>query len=220
MTFFIHCIIEKIMAVLENGIHGIFRGKIGKIIGLKVNGKQYARSLPGPSKNLPTVGQLNQRLKFKLLMEWLRPLKAVIDVGYLRGSGHASPLNRAMSYHLKEAVIGVAPDYVIDFSKVILSRGRLLPSVAMEMSLVGNCLLVTWADFHWSMYCDLYDRACFVVYNVDRKEVLMFPDVAERREGKVSLCLTEEVAVGRLHVWMQYVGREGLVSTTVYLGLL
>ena len=220
MTFFIHDIIKKIMAVLEKGINGIFRGKIGKIIGLKVNGKQYARSLPAPSKNPPTVGQLNQRLKFKLLMEWLRPLKAIIDVGYLKGSGHASPLNRAMSYHLREAVIGVAPDYVIDFSKVILSRGRLLPSLAMEMSLVGNCLLVTWTDFHWSMYCDLYDRACFVVYNVDRKEVLMFPDVAERRQREASLCLTEEFVVGRLHVWMQYVGREGLVSTTVYLGLL
>lgn len=206
------------MAVFEKGINGIFRGRIGSIIGLKRNGKQYARILSTPSKVPPTLAQLNQRLKFKVMMEWLRPLRPVIDVGYLRGYDNASPFNRAMSYHLKEAIIGVAPDYGIDYSKVILSRGKLLPSIAIETSLVGNCVLITWKDFHWSMYCDLYDRASFVVYNVDRKEVLLFPDAAERRQGEASLCLTEVFAVGSLHVWMQYVGRGGLVSTTVYLG--
>ncbi|PTS94651.1 hypothetical protein DBR11_22770 [Pedobacter sp. HMWF019] len=106
------------------------------------------RSLPRPSKKQPTYGQLNQRAKFGVAMNWLKPLKPFINIGYQSGQYNATPLNRALSYHLTEAMLGTGPDdYQIDYAKVILSRGALVTSWVLEILPKQNDILyIRWGN--------------------------------------------------------------------------
>ena len=45
------------MAISKNGILGGFSGRIGNVVGVKLNGEHILRTLPRPSKKPPTEKQ-------------------------------------------------------------------------------------------------------------------------------------------------------------------
>jgi len=210
------------MARFKNGIQGLFTGKIGNLIGVELNGQQFGRSLPRPSKKPPTYGQLNQRAKFGVAMNWLRPLRPFINIGYQSGQDNATPLNRALSYHLTEAILGTGPDdYQMDYAKVILSRGLLVTSWILEVIPRQNDILyIRWDNPPESRYCDPEDRINLVFYNVQKEQYLTFENAAERSAKEVSLQMDKSFAGDTVHGWMHFVNKAGTqVSTSIYLGL-
>ncbi|MGF1925888.1 MAG: DUF6266 family protein, partial [Bacteroidia bacterium] len=58
------------MARSEGGVLGGFSGKVGSIIGYRLRGKDVIRGLPRTSNKKPSVKQLAQRARFKLIQEW------------------------------------------------------------------------------------------------------------------------------------------------------
>lgn len=208
------------MGKYKNGIQGPFSGKIGGVIGSKWRGIDYMKIVSGPYAKPATQAQLDQRLKFALVSGWLRPLKDLICLGYQFFTGTKTPMNAAISYHLKEAVVQEASGYVIDFSKAVFSRGELLVSFVKELILLLDGLLqIKWEDQAASMFCKATDKATFIVYNPEKKQFVTFQDVAERGNKAVALQLPKAFANDQVHVWMGYVNVAGdNVSTGVYLG--
>lgn len=84
------------MATYKNGINGAFSGKVGSVVGATCRGITYFRSLP-ETTNAPTDKQINQRLKFALVMGWLQPLLNIINIGYQVLAGYKTPMNRGVS---------------------------------------------------------------------------------------------------------------------------
>jgi len=208
------------MARFTNGLQGLFTGKIGNLIGVKLNGQQFGRSVPRPSKKPPTSGQVNQRAKFGAAMNWLKPLKPFINIGYQSGQDNATPLNRALSYHLTEAMLGTGPDdYQMDYAKVILSRGELVTSWILEViPLQNDVLYIRWDNPPESRYCDPEDRMNLVFYNPLKGQYLTFENAAERSAKEVHLQMDKNFAGDIIHGWMHFVNKEGTqVSTGVYL---
>lgn len=210
------------MAKYKNGITGSFSGKIGPVVGATNRGVDYMRSLPEKITKPASVAQQNRRVIFALVVAWLRPLQKLINVGYQVFTGSKTPMNGAVSYHIKEAVVQDGTGFSIDFAKAILSRGELLVSFIRSVLLqMDSTLHITWESGPLSAFCNASDRASFVVYNVNKQKFATFKNVAARSDRAVMLKLPRGYVDDVLHGWMHFVNEKGdQVSTSVYMGQL
>nr|WP_068890704.1 DUF6266 family protein [Pedobacter panaciterrae] len=208
------------MAKYKNGINGAFSGRVGNVIGATCRGVDYIRSMPVVSGRKYSQAQINQRIKFALVVNWLRPLLSLINIGFQVLTGNKTPMNLAISLHLNEAVMGEGPEYTIDFKKAVFSRGELLVSWITEVVCLSNALLIVkWADAPESVFCNDTDSASFIVYNQAKEEFVTFGNAAKRGDKEVSLQLPGNFKGDLVHCWMSYVNEKGdKVSTSVYLG--
>ena len=113
------------MGRIKKGILGSFSGKVGTVVGASWKGVAYMRSLPQKSKTSCTERQASQRTKFAITMGYLTPMAAVLRIGWKLYARRQSPFNAATSYTLTNAIVGAYPDFEIDPSKVLISRGAL-----------------------------------------------------------------------------------------------
>lgn len=113
------------MARIENGILGAFSGKVGEVIGSSWNGIPYIKSRPASFHDAKTPAQLAHRMKLQVAHRFIKSVKECIEVGFRQISEHQSPYNKAVSYIMKNAVMGEYPSMHIEPSKVVLSQGNL-----------------------------------------------------------------------------------------------
>lgn len=210
------------MGRYKNGINGPFNGKIGHAVGVNWRGLDVIRSLPTPSTRPPTEKQLIQRYIFALVCEWLKPLRELINIGYQLYAGVRTPMNGAVSFHLKSAITGTARDLTIDYAKAVFSIGALLVSFVKEvLMLMNGRMVINWQSTPESVFCKQDDQATVVVYNPEKQQFVTFQNVAERSGGTVELQLPAHFKTDVVHAWMHWVRADGkAVSTTVYLGVI
>ena len=203
------------MARYKNGVNGPFSGKVGNVVGAVRRGTPYMRGLPEQNGKAASQAQLDQRALFAMVVCWLKPLRLLIEVGYQHYIGSKTPMNGCVSHHLKEAVIGEAPDFSIDYAKAVFSRGELMISLVREVTVEAGGLRIKWDNAAVSVLNNDDDLATFVVYHSVERRFMVFKDVAERSEKAVLLEMPD--GLEGVHCWMQYRNRSGdLVSTTVF----
>ena len=209
------------MARYKNGINGPLSGKIGNVVAASYRGVDYLRSSPRASKKPVSVAQLERRKMFALVMSWLKPVLQLIGIGYQGATTGKTPMNAAISYHMREAVMKMGPDFGIDFTKVIFSRGELMISFIVEFSsLVDAVLHIKWGDAPVTAFSRETDQATFVFYNAAKEAFVSFQDAALRGQKEVVLPLPRHFKGDAVHAYMFYVSAEGnQVSTSLYLGL-
>lgn len=207
------------MARYRNGINGPLNGKVGSVIAANWRGIDYLRSSWEVSKPA-SPAQLNQRRRFAIAMGWLKPVLAMINIGFQSVKTAKTPLNAAVSYHMKYALVAEAPDFQVDFSKAIFSLGTLLPPVITEISLEPESLVyLSWAAQVAHFFCAGTDLATFIIYNPEKKKFITYKDAAMRADGEVMLELPPDFAGDRLQLYVFYVRSTGdEVSTSLYLG--
>jgi len=207
------------MARYQNGINGPFSGRVGKVVGANWRGIDYMRTV-GSSPKHWSFAQINQRLRFALAMNWLNPLLALINIGYQQIKIKKTPLNAAVSYHLKHAIRAEGPDYSIDFSKAIFSIGELLISFVREMvSLSDRMLLITWDHMTETIYSSAADKITFIIYSPSCRQFVIFKDEAGRGDMEAVLQLPVTFAGSSVHCYLYFVNAAGdQVSTSLYLG--
>lgn len=208
------------MARYKDGINGAFRGKVGTVVGASWRGIDYVRTVADTSRIKWSEAQINQRILFALVVNWIKPLWAVINLGYQRYKNRKTPLNAAVGYHMKEAVKGEAPDLEIEFSKAIFSVGELLMSLIKELVALGNAMLrISWDNMAQSVYSCGSDRAIFIVYNPGKQQFISFICSALRADGEAVLQLPIGFAGDAVHCYMFFASEKGdMVSTSQYLG--
>lgn len=113
------------MATLHNGIFGTISGKIGSLVYYYFLGKQRVRTMPKKSNKQPSAAQIAQRMRLGLIVNFFAGVKTLIRKGYGNAKGASSGTNRCIAYHLKHAIEGDFPTQIIDYSKVVLTNGRL-----------------------------------------------------------------------------------------------
>src|SRR5574344_2038045 len=113
------------MGKISQGILGGFSGKVGNVIGGNWKGINYMRVKPASVANPQTEGQMDQRSRFNAALKFLQPMKDFIKVGFKSYAVKMTEFNSAMSYILKNAIIGTYPDFVIDYSAALISKGTL-----------------------------------------------------------------------------------------------
>ena len=134
------------MGTIKQGILGGFSGKVGTVIGSSWKGINYMRGRAQSVKNPRTEGQVEQRSKFALTLDFLKPITAYVRTGYKTYATKKTAFNAAMSYIVKNAVSGAFPNYALDFSRVLVSRGSLTQPSIPNVSMSAGRATVTWND--------------------------------------------------------------------------
>lgn len=115
------------MGSVTGGAFGTFTGKVGGVVGYIRLGKPCVRNAPKKSTKPRSSGQLNVNQKFQMGRKLISHMKEFINVGFriaALGTGKTAQ-NVASSWNIKEAITGVHPNFVLDYSKVLLSKGDL-----------------------------------------------------------------------------------------------
>ena len=158
------------MGKISQGILGGISGKVGNVIGASWKGIHYLRIKPASVANPRTPGQVNQRNKFKATLDFLQPSLAFIQAGYKYQQNKQSAFNAAMSYILQNAIIGVAPDFSVDYANALVSRGNLTGAQNPAVSITAGLATVSWTDNSSDGNARADDTVMLLVYFPDRKE--------------------------------------------------
>ncbi len=132
------------MGTIQKGILGGFSGKVGTVVGGTWKGIDYMRSKANKRTFVPSQKQLEQQLKFTLIMRFVQPLSALLEVSFNDFAIQKTGINSAFSYNYKEAITGDFPDFTIDYSKTLVSRGP-LPNVPGPAVIAGAGGILTWS---------------------------------------------------------------------------
>lgn len=113
------------MARIENGILGSFSGKVGEVVASSWNGIPYIKSRPTSFHDAKTPAQMAHRMKLQMAHRFVKSVKECVEIGFRQVAEHQSAYNKAVSYMMKNAMVGEYPSIHIEPSKVMLSQGDL-----------------------------------------------------------------------------------------------
>ncbi|MAL58605.1 DUF6266 family protein [Tenacibaculum adriaticum] len=208
------------MGKIPQGILGSLSGKVGSIIGGSWKGIDYIRIKPASVANPRTEGQVNQRNKFTITLEYLQATSDFIKVGYKAFAVKKTEFNAAMSYVLNNAVGGIAPNFTIDYSLALLSRGSLSSVLngSTDLATPGQ-VTFDWDDNSAEGNANATDKAMVLVYNPSKKESVSILDGADRTVGSQVITIPNTYAGDTVELFMAFVSADGTqVSNSVYLG--
>ncbi len=172
---------ETTMAIAKQGINGVFKGKIGSVVGYELGGQNVMRSVGRRTKPFSQLELLNQA-KMKVVSEFLGRIKPYVKFGFQREAPAGSRVGAfqlAQSYTRKNAVdVDDDGKPFVNPEKVLISRGQLPPPVNCKATQEGNVLVLSWD--HEAKHSP-YDRLVVLLYDGD--SFRFFQDIgAERRE--------------------------------------
>jgi len=208
------------MGKISQGILGGLSGKVGNIVGGNWKGIDYIRIKPSSVANPRTEGQVNQRNKFTITLEYLQATKDFIKIGYKSFATKKTEFNAAMSYVLNNAVGGIAPNFTIDYSLALLSRGPLsgVLNPTTDLTTAGQ-VSFDWDDNSAEGNANVTDKAMVLVYNPSKKESISILDGADRTVGSQMVTIPNTYAGDTVELFMAFVSADGTqVSNSVYLG--
>ena len=209
------------MSIGKNSIHCILSGSIGNKVWVNRNGINYSRSKPVSVANPKSLAQLEHRARFTAMIKFLQPLKNFLRVGFESRTGNMSAFNAAMSCNLKMAVAGTYPEYRIDYSKVMVSRGKLPGALHPSVRLTPAGEI----EFAWennSKAIDVGrsdDKAMLVVYNPEKQEAVTIVGGNIRITGSQVIALPSHFAGDEVQCYIGFQNlRQSEVSESQYVG--
>jgi hypothetical protein len=208
------------MAIISHGILGGVSGKIGNVIGGSWKGIDYLRIMPASVANPKTPAQMDQRSKFVTVIKFLQPMVDFIRVGFKLYAIKMTQFNNAMSYNLNAAISGTYPDYTIDYSKALVSRGSLTSATgATVASLSSTSMALSWSDNSGAGAALATDKSLVLAYHTDTGTVVYNTAGASRSVGEYTITVPTELAGGTFETFLGFISEDGkLVSNSVYVG--
>lgn len=212
------------MGTYNKGILGPFSGKIGTVVGSSWRGKDYMRSLPKKGNRTPTQQQSRQRLRFATVQQFLVPLQPVLRKCYGLYAGEFTRTNRAMSYHMTEAVVFNDPGYDILYPKVQISKGDLqgLTGETFAPTPVGDPLqgvALSWSDNSGEGEALATDQLVVALYEPTTKTTRYQLNAAQRNAVSAVIALPANLSGLTVHAWAAFAAADGSrQSASTYLG--
>ncbi|HOU68524.1 MAG TPA: DUF6266 family protein [Paludibacteraceae bacterium] len=207
------------MGTIKQGILGGFSGKVGTVIGGSWKGISYMRSQVQNIKNPRTEAQMEQRSKFALTLSFLKPITSYVRTGFKTYATKQTAFNAAMSYICKNAVTGDYPDYTLDFSLALVSRGNLTPAANAAATAASGKINFSWSDNSGAGDAQITDLAMPLVFNKDKGEAV-FNTAADTRASEIAeINLPADWTGDKVEVYLGFVSADGKsVANSVYLG--
>ena len=209
------------MGTYNKGILGSFSGKVGTVIGSSWNGIDYMRSLPKPSSKAPSEAQMSLRAKFGLANGFLGPISSLINLGYKSLAVQKTGYNVAIADIIAEAITGLYPDFVIDYSKVLFSKGSLTGAWNLTATSPNPAeISISWTDNSGSGNARNTDKAVVLIYNPEKSQFVHNLEAGALRSAAVdTLSLPEEFSGDTVQVWVAFMTPDKrLFSTSIHAG--
>jgi hypothetical protein len=208
------------MGKIGRGILGGVSGKVANIVGSRWKGIDYIRAKPLSVANPRTLLQVNQRTKFALVLRFLQPNLNFVKIGYKNYAVKKSQFNSAMSYLLNNAIIGVSPNFEIDYSLALLSRGNLSTALnpVFDLSTPGQ-VEFSWDDNSTDGNANATDKVMVVAYNPLKGESIYLTEGAIRTDLSQSLVLPNSYSGEEVHLFISFMSAdETQLSNSTYIG--
>ncbi len=209
------------MGTISKGILGGFSGKVGTVIGGSWKGIQYMRSISARRKKGSTQKQHEQQLKFGLITKFQQPLNSLLMLSFKGYAIRMTGANSALSYNIRNAITGLYPDYAIDYSKVLVSRGDLPNALNPTATLGdGNRVDFAWTNNSGAGKASNRDKAMLVIYCPDLQQCVYTTGSAERLEEEDSL-IVSGFSGHTVETWIGFFSADGRdTATSIYTGKL
>lgn len=216
------------MATIKKGINGGFSGKAGSVIGSNWRDIDYIRGLSKKSTKAASMKQLEQRAKFATAVEFLQAAKAVFELGYkTQKTGKSTGYNIGLRNVLSDAIVGVYPDFSIDYSKVVFSKGSYGRAIGLSLvSAETGTVRISWdaegvADMDPEdefMNAMPHDIAIILLYNTDKQEYKL-NKTAVRVDGEAIISLPASYSGDEVVGWVFFTSENrALVSKSSFAG--
>ncbi len=208
------------MGKIGKGILGGVSGKVANVVGANWKGIDYIRAKPLSVRNPRTDLQVNQRTKFALVLRFLQPNLNFIKVGYKNFSVKKSQFNSAMSYILNNAISGTYPNYLIDYSLALLSRGSLSGALnpVFDLSTAGQ-VEFSWDDNSGEGSALATDKVMAVVYNPLKGESVFITGGALRSDLTQVIQIPNSYSGDELEMFIGFINDAGTqLSNSAYIG--
>ena len=209
------------MAKLIIGLLGGISGKVGPIVGATWKGVEYVRAAAAPSTKPRTEKQIAQQVKFKFLQNFLKPFQKFIVVGFRNDAIRRTECNVAFSLNYKSAIIGSYPDFSIDYSKVIMSKG-ILPNL-FEPKI--KFLTAGTLELSWSVFAECIgsfeDQVTLLLYNPRLQKIDGFIGGVSRSAARCTFDINPRLIGESLEVYVSLTSNNRkLISNSLYMGRL
>ncbi|RZL02589.1 MAG: hypothetical protein EOO89_29035 [Pedobacter sp.] len=212
--------IYLILGFLSGGPFYHLIGRTGNNVGRVRGGKNTFSMRPHPSSKPPTESQLDAREEFAFIVTMLKWITALIRVGYQVHKPGESAMNAAVSYNIKHAVTGIAPNYVLDYPKFMYSTGMLSgpTNPEVETTVVAQ-LKFNWDDSLETGIGSATDLATLLVYNPAKDRFIPMVAAAARSVMTYTLTVPGNFSGDTVHCYMSFVSVDGkTVSDSVHIG--
>ena len=208
------------MAIVQNPITGRSKKKFGTAVFSKQFGKNTMRTKPIEVSNPKTLPQKQQRLKFTLMVELARMFLGFIRIGFKQVAMGMSQFNMFMKSNIYDVITGVYPNYSIDFTKLIVSKGTLTGADGGTVAAAATRKVnIGWNDNTGTGDALATDKAMQLAINYDKGAVLQ--DTASKTRADLSGVLTAPLSwVGdEVHVYLAFMDASGArIADSVFLG--
>jgi len=203
------------MGTISKGILGGFSGTVGTVIGGSWKGIAYMRSQPGKRNFTPSDKQLAQQAKFALVMRFLQPMSALLEVTFRGFAVRMTGINSALSYNIQNAVTGTYPTLSIDYALALVSRGDVPNALSPAVTAgAGSILTFSWTDNSGSGIASATDLAVAVAYCPALQQAVY--DIGSSR-GDMTADLNASVFAGQqVETWISFVTQDGKKSATSF----
>jgi len=207
------------MGVIKQGILGGFSGTVGTVIGGSWKGIDYMRSKPAKVSNPNSKGQRDQRSKFSLVLSFLQPISEFIRIGFKEYAVKMTAFNSAMSYNVKNAIAGEYPDYTMDYSLALVSRGSLAGALnpAATSGAVGE-VSFTWEDNSTETNANEDDLTMLLVLNPDKNEAVFTTEGSTRNAGTQLVTIPDSYSGDTVECYIAFISIGGEVANSKHVG--
>jgi hypothetical protein len=204
--------------IKKKGAIGSLSGTVNDVVLTEWNGIEVVRSLPKPSSKPATNAQQDQQSKMAIAVKFAVATKKVLTVGYKNYAVRMSGYNAGVRDLLNYAITGESPNYSIDYTKVLVSRGRLHSESNEAAKAEAGQVVFTWS-YEADPEIAANDKALLVVYCEAMGQCLFTLKGADRSTG------TASIAVARfkgqeVHTWLAFIsGDSKQTSPSKYTGV-
>ena len=210
--------IQNTMGKIKQGLLGGVSGKVGPIVGSSWKSINYIRTQAAKVSNPRTEKQQKQRGKFTIAFSFLKSITPFIRIGYKNCAQEKTPFNAAMSYILRKAITGNGTEMTIEFNRVLVCTGNLMPIFEGTATKDSGKMLFRWKDNSGTGNAETNDIAMILVYNKDKNEAVYDISAATRADTYAEQNLPDRWLNDELFSYLGFMSIEGdTVSNSVCL---
>ncbi|HKG04919.1 MAG TPA: DUF6266 family protein, partial [Pedobacter sp.] len=204
---------------IKNGIIGAVSGSVGPVVGSIWKGIPYLRSKPERKKRRKkSAAEIATTTSFGFLSKFLKPFQPYLKIGFMHYAAEQTERNAAHAANHNNQLIGPYPDLVVDYSRLILSKGDLPGILNPVVSFASGTLHIQW-EANLVDGASGSDQIMLTVYDKISKTTAGFVGAAQRAAEQCVLGIGSLMLAGDLELYIGLTSWDrSLISGTQYLG--
>lgn len=196
-------------------------GLIGDVVVVSgKNNEKIIRSKPRKSTKKPSKAKKETWDNFTLASKFITPMYKVLKHRFTDYLDKKTIRDAVRSYYMLYAKVPHGGGYTIDYSKALMSSGRLRGLQNPQVNLSASTLKLEWVNNGLQAFASINDLLSIVAYNAATHQFYYFMQCARRSDETVEVELPDWILGPELHLWASMEDPEGVdFSNSDYLGV-